>query len=141
MHYLIVEDDESIRMILKDIFELLEADGQFTFCKDGNMAWDWLSRVEKGEVSDLPDIGFLDIRMPGPQGYEIAERIRQIESIQNMGIVLMTAYDLSAAEYDDVMRRSQADRYITKPLPGAKGLSRMVEEIMSLRHAQKRENV
>lgn len=135
MHYLIVEDDVAIRNILKDVFEILETNGVFTFFENGHQAWDWLNEVEANTITSLPEIAFLDIRMPGPQGYEIAERIRKIPSVSNMGIILMTAYELSEAEYKDIMSRSQADRYITKPLPGVKGLNRMVDEIMSLRRS------
>lgn len=135
MHYLIVEDDIAIRNILKDVFEILETNGVFTFFENGHQAWEWLTKIEAGEISDSPDIAFLDIRMPGPQGYEIAERIRKIPSVSNMGIILMTAYELAEEEYKEIMQRSQADRYITKPLPGVKGLNRMVEEIMTLRRS------
>jgi CheY-like chemotaxis protein len=135
MHYLIVEDDGEIRNILKTIFEILESDGVFTFFKNGHEAWDWLTSVETGKTKILPDIALLDIRLPGPQGHEIAERIRQIDAIKNMGIILMTAYELGGDEYENVMRRSKADRYITKPLPGVKGLNEIIEEIMTLRGA------
>ncbi len=135
MHYLIVEDDAAIRNILKDIFEILEANGVFTFFENGHQAWDWLNKIEANEITAVPDIAFLDLRMPGPQGYEIAERIRKIPTVSNMGIILMTAYELSEHEYKDIMERSKADSYITKPLPGVKGLNRMVEEIMTLRRS------
>ena len=134
MHYLIVEDDKSIRDILRDIFEILEPDGAFTFFKSGHEASDWLDTLdEKTDPKMLPNIAFLDIRLPGPQGHEIAERIRTTTVLKEMGIILMTAYELSSEEYDEVMSRSQADRYITKPLPGVRGLNTMVEEIMTLR--------
>src|SRR5690606_36303357 len=123
MHYLNVEDDKSIRDILRDIFEMLEPDGTFTFFRSGHEASDWLDKVDTITDSKLlPDIAFLDIRLPGPQGHEIAERIRKTEPLQGMAIIMMTAYELSSDEYDEVMDRSQADRYITKPLPGVKGL-------------------
>ena len=135
MHYLIIEDDKNICDILKEVFDLLEADGVFTFLNDGNEAWEWLDQVESSAVTDLPNIAFVDIRMPGPQGHEIAERIRRIKPLSNIGIILMTAYELSSEEYQDVMQRSQADRYISKPLPGVKGLNQMVKEIMAMRHS------
>jgi len=135
MHYLIIEDDAAIRNILKEVFDLLETDGKFTFFRDGNEAWSWLDRVATGEITELPEIAFVDIRMPGPQGYEIAERMRKMPPLSNIGIILMTAYELSAEEYQDIMQRSQADRYISKPLPGVKGLNQMVEEIMAMRHS------
>jgi CheY-like chemotaxis protein len=133
MHYLIVEDDLVIATILKEVLQLLESNVQFTFFTNGTDAWDWVDKVEANKVQTIPDVAFLDIRMPGPQGHEVAERIRQTALIKNMGIILMTAYELSAEEYEEVMQRSQADRYISKPLPGVKGLNQMIEEIMSVR--------
>lgn len=139
MHYLIIEDDKAIRDILKEIFELLETDGVFTFFENGNDAWSWLDEVQAGSVPALPDIAFVDIRMPGPQGPEIAARMRTLPALGNIGIVLMTAYDLSEEEYEEFMTESQADRYITKPLPGVKGLNQMVEEIMAVRRSKVKE--
>ncbi len=135
MHYLIIEDDKAIRDILAEVFDLLETEGVFTFLKDGNEAWAWLDTVEQGKVENLPDIAFVDIRMPGPQGHEIAERVRKMPKLSNIGIILMTAYELTEEEYKEVMERSQADRYISKPLPGVKGLNQMVKEIMTMRHS------
>ena len=139
MHYLIVEDDQAIRHILKEVFELLESDGKFTFCKDGNEAFAWLDKVDGKEIQDFPDIAFIDIRMPGPQGYEVAERIRKTPPIANIGIVLMTAYELEEKKFNEIMTRSKADRYIPKPLPGVKGLNQMVEEIMALKRSENQE--
>lgn len=135
MHYLIVEDDLDICLILKEILQLLHPQSTVTSFFNGNQAWQWLDKVESGEIKELPNIAFLDIRMPGPQGHEIAERIRKLKEIKNVGIIMMTAYDLSEEEYKEVMDRSQADRYISKPLPGVKGLNQMVDEIMVLRQS------
>lgn len=135
MNYLIIEDDPKIRDIIKDILDILEPDASVIVLKDGNEASTWLDKVEINEAPVIPNIAFIDIRMPGPQGHELAERMRKMGRLQNIGIVLMTAYELDEKEYNEVMQRSQADRYIPKPLPGVKGLNQVIEEIMAMRQS------
>src|SRR5688500_3884926 len=112
MHYVIIEDDAGIRQVLQDVLQRLETNASFTVLGDGHQAWKWLDQVADGQVEVLPDIAFVDLKMPGPQGYEVAERMRALDTLSNIGIVLMSAADFTPEEYDEVMERSQADRYI-----------------------------
>lgn len=139
MHYLIVEDDAAICEILKDILALLEDDAVFTLFSNGHETWAWLEQVEQQAITELPDIAFLDIKMPGPQGPDIAARIRAMEAMRHIGIVMMTSEPPPEAEYRQLKARAQADRYLTKPLPGVQGLNTIITEIMAIRHKKIKE--
>lgn len=53
--------------------------------------------------SSPPDLVLLDIMMPGLNGYEVAQRIRQEEQLSEMPIVFMTAHDeFSNLRYSEV---------------------------------------
>jgi DNA-binding LytR/AlgR family response regulator len=80
--------------------------------ENGNDAWDsWLEHE--------PDVVFLDIQMPGLNGLELAERMRD-----RSHIVFVTAYDQYAI---DAFERGAVD-YLLKPVEAAR-LTRAVERL------------
>src|SRR5687768_17174317 len=94
--WLVVEDDPIIRSILRALMTLWDIE-PLVFM-DGFEAMNWLDQVERGEAAPpLPDIALLDIRMPGPLGHEIAQRMRAIPTTGSIPIIIMTAYHLSDA--------------------------------------------
>jgi len=68
--------------------------------ENGNDAWD-------GFLAHAPDVAFLDIRMPGLSGLEVAERIGKAAHI-----VFVTAYDQYAVDAFD----AGAVDYLLKPV-------------------------
>lgn len=116
MTWLIVEDEEDIRNIVSIMCNFW---GHETIVfPDGNKASEWLDSVSTGTYSgELPELALLDIRMPGPTGDQLAERIRQIDPLKEMAIIMMTAYVLSDSEKARIMSVSGADHLIKKPLP------------------------
>ncbi len=122
MIWLVVEDDASFRDIVTTMCELWGV-GTIVF-SDGQQAATWLDGPAK-ESDKLPDLALLDIRMPGLQGHEVAARIRRHPRLANMGIILMTAYELPGEEQERVMAASGADLLMFKPLP-------MMEELMKI---------
>jgi CheY-like chemotaxis protein len=100
MTWLVVEDDASFRDIVTTMCELWGV-GTIVF-SDGQQAANWLDGPAK-EEKKLPNLALLDIRMPGLQGHEVAARIRRHPRLANMGIILMTAYELPGEEQERVM--------------------------------------
>jgi CheY-like chemotaxis protein len=95
--WLVVEDDPIIRSILRALMTLWDVEPLiFT---DGFEAMSWLDQVERGEaLPPLPDIALLDIRMPGPLGPEIGQRMRAIPMTSGIPIIIMTAYHMNDAD-------------------------------------------
>ncbi|MFZ4828897.1 MAG: response regulator [Phototrophicaceae bacterium] len=112
---MIAEDETDIRNLVAIMAEHW-GHVPLTF-KDGTEAWKFLDKLERGEIRDnIPDFALMDIRMPGYRGDEIAHRMRTIAILQNIPIVLMTAYSLSDGERA-AMLTNGADLIIDKPLP------------------------
>ncbi|MDP0498486.1 MAG: response regulator [Verrucomicrobiota bacterium JB022] len=80
---LIVDDNDSNRRILRVQAEQLRM--PVIEAEDGRQALNLLSREE------LPDIAVLDYHMPGMDGIELAERLRQISSLRAMPIILLSS--------------------------------------------------
>lgn len=126
--WLIAEDDEDIRMLVQT---LATAWGYPSLVFDsGQHVWDWLDKVEAGQYAGpMPDFALMDIRMPGKKGNEVAVRIRTVNVIQNIPIVLMTAFALNQEQKDNMMRNG-ADEVINKPLPDFDRLHKILHEII-----------
>jgi DNA-binding LytR/AlgR family response regulator len=102
---LIAEDEPLMRERLLEMLALAwpEADVVLV-AENGNDAWD-------GFLEHEPQVAFLDVRMPGLSGLEVAERIGNLAHV-----VFVTAYDqyavdaFNAGAVDYLLKPVQADR-------------------------------
>jgi putative two-component system response regulator len=101
---LIVDDDPAGRNTLESI---LEGQGYHL-----EMAENGLQALEKaGKL--LPDVILLDVMMPGMDGFEVCQRIRNNPHLAEIPIIMLTALDDRKSLLDGL--ESGADDYITKP--------------------------
>ncbi|OGW34237.1 MAG: two-component system response regulator [Nitrospirae bacterium GWD2_57_9] len=99
---LIVDDDESVRWVLK---KSLEKDGMETALAKN--AAEALERIGEGDIA----VALMDIRMPGMSGFEALEQIQTGGSA--VSVIIMTA-QATMQNAIEAMRRGAFD-YITKP--------------------------
>jgi CheY-like chemotaxis protein len=102
---LVVEDNEDAAELLR---ALLESWGhRVRVAHDGCAAVDTAS-------ADAPEVGIVDIGLPGLNGYEVAERLRQDENTRSMYLVAISGY----GRPEDRARAHAAgfDEFIVKPL-------------------------
>jgi CheY-like chemotaxis protein len=61
-----------------------------------------------------PDVVLLDIGLPGMDGYEVAQRLRELPGLRGIKLVAVTGYGRS----DDRLRARDAgfDDHLTKPV-------------------------
>jgi CheY-like chemotaxis protein len=92
---------------------------------DGAQAWETAVKFH-------PDIAILDIGMPGLNGYEVAEKIRQSPWGKQILLVALTGW----GQRDDVNRARAAgfDRHLTKPADFSV-VRKLLDEILSERAA------
>ena len=96
---LVVDDEQSIRFLYK---EELEEDGYHVItASDGEEALRKV-RLEK------PDLITLDIRMPGMDGIEVLQRIREMD--KEIPVIMSTAY----GEYRNDFNVWASDAYVVK---------------------------
>jgi DNA-binding response OmpR family regulator len=100
---LVVDDDpkmcELMVAILKDSYEVIQAA-------------DAAGAIAKAREA-LPDLIFLDIRLPGADGYSVCQTLKADPRTQPIPIVMLSAL----ADVDEKVRGIDlgADDYITKP--------------------------
>jgi two-component system LytT family response regulator len=99
---IIIEDEKVSREILTNYIS--------TYCKDVELVGEAVN-IEEGEkliIKENPDIVFLDIEMPYGNGFDLLERIKNI----NFEVVFITAY----SNYAIKALNLSASSYILKPI-------------------------
>jgi len=118
---LVVEDEESIRNGLIDV--LIFHGYQVDSAKDGNNG---LKKALSGQF----DLLLLDVMLPGIDGFEICNRVREVDKEQ--AIIMLTA---KSADDDIVKGLSYgADDYVSKPFSIAQLVLR-IQAVLRRSHA------
>jgi two-component system, OmpR family, alkaline phosphatase synthesis response regulator PhoP len=123
---LIVEDEPEIARLIE--FALQREGYSTRHCPDGLMAMEVFREWQ-------PDVIVLDLMLPGLDGLEICTRIRQMQSIKDPYILMLTA---KGEERDRVIGLSTgADDYLIKPFSLQELVTRVRSLLRrSLRHQQ-----
>jgi two-component system chemotaxis response regulator CheY len=114
MRILVVEDDIGSRDLLCNILSRYDS---CTSAFDGNEA---IEEFVKGWVNGYPyDVMFIDLMIPGMNGIDVIDKIREIESTtkiskdERIKIVVTTAYD---SEFRSVILNMGCEGYLVKPI-------------------------
>ncbi len=119
---LIVEDDSSFRQLLKKVL-------QGSFPTIGiDVAADGSEALQKVDAS-LPDLIFMDIRLPGENGLELTKKIKA--TYPNIIIFIMTFYDTS--EFREAAIQCGADRFLAKTSLDCEELEGLVKSYLKAR--------
>jgi len=128
--WMVVEDEPDIYEVLLLMLEAFGVEG-LAFV-DGEEAVDWIEDVDNGYYhGELPSVALLDIRLPGTvDGVRVGERLRSSPNLpDDLKVVLVTAYKLSASEEKEVIEQAGADKLIYKPIPRFEEFRQMIDDI------------
>ncbi len=115
---LIVEDNATFRQMLKEILFTRFPTMDISEEPDGSELFGKLDAFH-------PNIVFMDIRLPGESGLDLAKKIKV--KYPHITVVILTSYDLP--EYRQAARQSNADHFVTKDSPTQEFLT-LVESIL-----------
>ncbi len=101
---LIIDDDENIRLLLKDILEGILKTGPVKEAETG------MKGVELA-ISEKPDVIFCDINMPDISGLEVVRQLRNNPPFKNTLIIAMSA----EYHYEDGILKAGANVFLKKP--------------------------
>jgi DNA-binding response OmpR family regulator len=118
---LVVDDDELIRAVVRRVVEMAGAT-----VTEGATGEDGLRAL----YDDRPDVVVLDIDLPGLDGWQVLERIRQLTDVP---VVMLSAH---ADELEKVRAlQGGADDYVTKPFGAPELLARLQVQVRRARAA------
>jgi two-component system alkaline phosphatase synthesis response regulator PhoP len=117
---LVVDDEPMARKMLRLI--LVRAGFDVFEAKDGYQA---LSDIKQ----NIPDLVILDVMMPGIDGFEVCETLRDDDKTAELPIIMLSA----KADIESVNKglRLGATKYLTKPVT-PDDLTRHVREVLSI---------
>ena len=101
---LVVDDEWDIRELLSDIIS--DAGLDVIQAENGEVAL-------KRALADLPDLILLDVHMPGFNGFQVLEKLREDQRTRHIPVVLLTAMPPHQGEKEGM--ESGATHYIHKP--------------------------
>jgi putative two-component system response regulator len=102
---LVVDDDESIRLLLK---RQMERDGYAVATADNGLG----AITTAGAM--LPDVVLLDALMPGMDGFQVAEALKSADATRSVPIIMVTALD----DHESRLRALKAgvQEFLSKPI-------------------------
>jgi PleD family two-component response regulator len=106
---ILVDDDTDDCMLFEDAMNDIGMVSKLEIAHDGEMLFKMLS--SRSESS--PDLIFLDLNMPGMNGYECISKLRNSENLKSIPIVVFTA--TKQVEMIDWVFFNGADLFVIKP--------------------------
>ena len=117
---LIVDDNAAFRNMLRHILLSRFPSMHIQEAQDGNRA---IKKLEK----QTPDIIFMDVRLPGENGFHLTKKIKA--AYPGIFIIIITSYD--SPEYREAALESGADSFVSKMTSNANEILERVETIIS----------
>jgi CheY-like chemotaxis protein len=105
----IVENDEDERIFITEAFNKNEHFELLQVCNNGNTLVEWLN----ANTGSLPDLVLSDLNMPGMNGYDIIEFIKQDPRFSNIPVIITSTS--STPGFIEKCLAIGASSYIPKP--------------------------
>jgi len=112
---LLAEDDDGHARLVRDRLEAAGVNNPQLRFRDGQEAWDYLSRAGgAGREPGKPYLLLLDIRMPRLDGVELLRRIKTDPGLKKLPVIMLTTTD-DPREVDACYELG-CSSYLTKPV-------------------------
>lgn len=125
---LVIEDSDEDFEALRRVMQRQEVVSHVFRCTDGDEALDFLYHTgayQNPQTAPRPSIILLDLNLPGTDGREVLEQIKQDKNLKSIPVVVFTT---SSNPRDiEICYRFCAVSYILKPID----INRLVETIQS----------
>ena len=121
---LLVDDDLPTNFINERVLRKIDCTEKIIAVQGGFEALEYLKSTDK-EKHPQPDLIFLDINMPGMNGWEFLDNYTHLEDAQkSKAIVVMLTTSLNPDERDKAKEIPQISGFLNKPLfaDGVKGI-------------------
>ncbi|MGQ9907702.1 MAG: response regulator [Candidatus Flexifilum sp.] len=134
--WIILEDEPQLYDVLMHFTEIFGVGG-IGFA-NADQALDWIEDVDNGLYDgELPALALLDYRMENgtASGADVIRRLRSSPYLNNIAIVVMSAYFQTDEFKREILDNAQADLLLNKPLPTMYELRAILLEVVRKRGA------
>jgi CheY-like chemotaxis protein len=113
---LLIDDDESTNFLHEIIINQAEMTENVVSLQSGEAALEYLQNKMNGEYPQ-PDLIFLDINMPGMNGWEFLEEYKKLgKAQQGKFVVVMLTTSLNPQDKERAKSKSEISDFMNKPL-------------------------
>lgn len=124
---LFIDDDEINNFILKEIFES-QYDLKVTIFTEATKALDYIEEAMQQESRSLPNIIFLDIKMPEMDGFDFMDAFEEKNYSENFPVpIFMLTSSVNNRDISRAATYKNIQELVTKPLTFEK-LQEIVEK-------------
>lgn len=121
---LLIDDDIAVNYIHKYVIKKADVVDKVITMMNGQMAIDYLTKDDSVE-STVPELIFLDINMPGMDGWGFLKEYKEQQKRDKTKIIMLTTSD-NEADKERALGSGQVLEFITKPLT-KQGLLEVIE--------------
>ena len=121
---LLVEDNVWLRQTVKEMLSMRFPFMSVEAAANGKEA---MQRVN----TSVPDLIFMDIRLPGENGIRLTQKIKSF--YPEITIAVLTSYDLP--EYREYAYQSGADHFLAKGSSSGDQIADLVESVFATKHS------
>ena len=112
INVLLIEDNEGDIVLTTEAFEESKLINKISVIRDGRAAINFFENLK--DVSERPDLVFLDINLPTASGHEVLKYIKSSEKHKRIPVIMLTT---SSAEKDILQcYNNHVNCYISKPI-------------------------
>ena len=109
LYILLADDDRDDAELFQDVLDELPLSTRLETVFSGDQLMVWL----KENISEIPDVLFLDLNMPRKTGFECLSEIKQDETLKHLPVIIFsTSID---KEIVNILYKNGAHYYIRKP--------------------------
>ena len=113
---LLIDDDKSTNFLHKIIIEETGVSEKVEAVQSGQEALDYLERKKEG-VYPRPDLIFLDINMPGMNGWEFLEEYEKLDdNIKGEIMIMMLTTSINPDDEEKAKNTKFINGFLNKPL-------------------------
>lgn len=114
---LVAEDSDEDFVTLQRLMQQLKVQNPIYRCADGDSVLDFLEQISKAgdpEAMPFPSVILLDLNLPGTDGRDVLEQLKQDQSLREIPIVVFTTS--SNPKDIEFCYQKGANGYLIKPM-------------------------